>query len=96
LLPKTPNLPPPRRGTPPLRVKITEPDATVYYPFRFKIGDKVRSTSSAGYSGTIVDGEFDGQLPGPYEITYEIKTNDGLFFRAKERELERLLEAETN
>jgi hypothetical protein len=77
-----------------VRVRITDPDATVYYPFRFKLGDRVRSKGSSSFWGTIVDAVFEGDMPGAYTVTFTVKTDDGRSFLAMEPEIEELPEAE--
>ena len=76
-------------------VRITEPDATVYYPFRFKLGNQVRAKGTSHLWGTVEDAVFEGELPGAYTVTYTVKTDDGRSFLAQEPEIELLPDDES-
>ena len=64
----------------------------VYFPFLLRIGDRVRSKLSSADRGIIKEGFFSGQIPGAYKVTYEIETEEEMFFMARESDLERLEE----
>jgi hypothetical protein len=64
-------------------VKLTDPDF-YEFPFTFEIGDK------ALYKGaevTIGNGLFEGDHPGAYQISYEVRTADGTILQIPQQEL---------
>ena len=65
-------------------VKLSQVDPT-WYPFDYKIGGRVRSTIGSREVGTVIEGFHQSSA---FSITYQIKKDDGLFFDAKQKELE--------
>jgi hypothetical protein len=59
------------------------------YPFFFRLRDEVQ-TRNQRQSGRIVEGRYDGPDPpgGAYDVTYEIETETGPYFRARQIDLE--------
>jgi len=71
-------------------VDIRSPNARDY-PFRFQLGDRVKSTLGGGEEGKIETGVYYGAASeGPYKIFYEIQRDDEMYFRLEESELELL------
>ena len=71
-------------------VDIRSPEAKDY-PFRFQLGDRVRSTLGGGEEGVVKTGVYYGAASeGAYRIFYEIQRDDEMYFRSEESELEPL------
>jgi len=68
-------------------VKLSQVDPT-WYPFDYKIGDRVRSAIGSREVGTVIEGFHQSSRSSAFSITYQIKKDDGLFFDAKQEELE--------
>jgi hypothetical protein len=71
-------------------IKITDQNAIQNYDFQFRIGDRVKSRIGSHDEGVIVDGkcEISGIGGGSYQVTYQVKRDDGMFFDARQQDLE--------
>jgi hypothetical protein len=75
------------------KTTIIIPDPRTLRPWSFAIGDRVRSKFDPGDTGNIVRGERDRMPDGELgELLYVIELEDGMVFRAKELEIEKIPE----
>ncbi|MDA2923269.1 hypothetical protein MYX65_01195 [Acidobacteria bacterium AH-259-L09] len=69
-------------------VDIRSPEAHKF-PFRFTLGDRVRSRLAGRDEGIIATGVYYGaSSSGSYRIFYEGQRDDGMYFRSDENDLE--------
>lgn len=74
-------------------IKLTDRDATLA-PFQIALNERVRSIHTTGREGSVRQGTFEGELPGSYDIIYEVDVGGGQHFLSQEDELE-VLRGET-
>ena len=85
-----------KKGSRSVTIKLDDPNAD-YYPFIFKKGEKVVSTTGVTTDveskGTIIDGIYEGtERPGgSYVLIYTIQRDkDGLLYKARDLDLSRI------
>ena len=85
-----------KKGSRSVTIKLDDPNAD-YYPFIFKKGEKVVSTTGVTTDveskGTIIEGIYEGtERPGgSYVLIYTIQRDkDGLLYKARDLDLSRI------
>jgi hypothetical protein len=73
------------------RIQLSQVDPA-FFPFRFKIGDRVRWTLNEATEGTVQDGFLSGEMGDSPRVNYQVQKDDGLFFITQQECLERLEE----
>ena len=75
-----------------VNVGLESPSASEY-PFKFQVGDGVRSTGAAQREGTVVTGVYYGSsTSGSYKIFYEVRLSNDKVFLSDEDDLEPALQ----
>lgn len=75
-----------------VNVGLESPSASEY-PFKFQVGDGVRSTGAAQREGTVVTGVYYGSsTSGSYKIFYEVRLSNDKVFLSDEDDLQPALQ----
>ncbi len=68
-------------------VRLTQSPVVKTVWFRFRLGDRVRSTLDHGFEGVVTE----GLAKTSRLVVYEVQTDDGRFFAAEQKDLRRTI-----
>ncbi|MDP6797666.1 MAG: hypothetical protein QGG33_07560 [Candidatus Krumholzibacteria bacterium] len=61
-----------------------------YFPFQFKVGDRVKWTLNEATEGTVQEGFLSGEPRDSSKVTYQVQKDDGICFTTQQECLVKL------